>query len=373
MKSKTSIRIFIFLFFIFGIGLFNSLKEDVTFSEFENRPLAQFPEFTINHLIDGTFTKEFETYVSDQFIGKTFWTGLKAKAAQAVFKQENNDVYFGKDGYLFNKSEGLTKQLHKNIATVNDFQEKNPALPITFLLAPTSVDLYPEKLPAFAKTGLHEEIATAVKKQLKPTIHFVDPLGQLQKMKASSIYFRTDHHWTTLGAFYSYQAVAKEMGLIPYALNDFQIEAVSTNFYGTFYAKANDHFVPPDTIEKFILKNPIRYEVDSDDKLKMDDLYEETFLQKRDQYSFFLGGNHAKTIITSNVNNGQKLLLIKDSYAHTMVPFLTNHFEEIHMLDLRYYHASIQQYIQDKSITEALVLYNAPNFAADTSIIYLKY
>lgn len=370
---KKYMNIAIFMFVIGGLSFLNFIKKDAPFSEFENRPLAQFPKFTIEKLIDGSFTAQFETYMTDQFIGKTFWAGLKTKAEQTVLKQENNGVYFGKDEMLLEIPTKIPAQLTKNIDAINQFQEKNTAFPITFALAPTSIDLYPENLPPYAKTGMHTEIMKIISAELNQDIHLVDPFEKLKKEKKAPIYFRTDHHWTMLGAFYTYGEIAREMGLNAYQLDDFNTRQVSNTFYGTFYAKGNDHSIPPDTIDVFKLKKEMSYQVEADQKPLLDGLYDERFLSKRDQYAYFLGGNHAKTIITSNVKNGEKLLLIKDSYAHAIAPFLANHFEEIHMLDLRYYNASIQQYIDDHALTEALILYNSPNFAKDNSIIYLKY
>lgn len=370
---KKIINIAIFILFIGGLSFVNFMKKDEAFSEFENRPLTQFPKFTFERLVDGTFTAQLETYMTDQFFGKIFWTGLKAKAEQTVLKQENNGVYFGKSDMLFEKPEEIPAQLKKNIDSVNQFQKKNEGFPITFVLAPTSIDLYPENLPLYAKTGMHAQIIEVALDELNEGIQLVDPLELLKKKKDEPIYFRTDHHWTTFGAFYTYQAIAKKMGLNAYQFEDFNIEQVSNTFYGTFYAKGNDHSIPPDAIDIFKLKKEMHYRVEADSKPILDGLYDERFLDKRDQYAYFLGGNHAKTIITSSVNNGKKLLLIKDSYAHAIVPFLANHFEEIHMLDLRYYNASIQQYIEEHGLTEGLILYNSPNFAKDNSVLYLKY
>lgn len=370
---KKIINITIFILFIGGLSFVNFMKKDEPFSEFENRPLAQFPKFTFEKLIDGTFTTQFETYMTDQFVEKTFWTGLKAKAEQTVLKQENNGVYFGKNDMLFEKPEEITEQLKKNIDSVNQFQKRNEGFPITFVLAPTSIDLYPENLPPFAKTGMHAEIMGVVADELNEEIQLIDPFERLKAEKDASIYFRTDHHWTTFGAFHTYQAIANEMGFTADSFEYFQIEQVSNMFYGTFYAKGNDHSIPPDAIDIFKPQKEIHYEVKADNQPILNDLYNESFLDKRDQYAYFLGGNHAKSIITSSVENGKKLLLLKDSYAHAIVPFLANDFEEIHMLDLRYYNASIQQYIEEQGFTEGLILYNSPNFAKDTSVLYIKH
>ena len=373
MKVKEYLLIVLFLSFIGGIGFFNLLQKDDAFSEFENRPLSQLPTFTKDRLLSGEFNRAFETYLSDQFFAKEWWTGLKVKAEQAVLKQENNGIYFGKDDFLFEKTVPLTIQLEKNIAILNAFHERNPTVNQYVALAPTSIELYPEKLPPFAGTGIQEEVMDLVTAQLNPSIQVVDVLTPLKKMKQHYIYYRTDHHWTSWGAFYAYQEVAKAMDLVPYQLDDFTIETVSDAFYGTFYSKASDNRIQPDTIEVFTPKRPMTYSVSFDDDTHMSSLYDSSFLQKRDKYTFFLGGNHAQTVIHSSVKSGKKLLLIKDSYAHALAPFLANHFEEIHMLDLRYYHASIEAYIKEQAISDVLILYNTKNFSEDHSIVFLKY
>jgi len=373
VKVKEYLLIVLFLSFIGGIGLFNLFQKDIAFSELENRPLSQFPTFTKERFLSGEFNRAFETYLSDQFIAKEWWTGLKVKAEQAILKQENNGIYFGKDHFLFEKTDALTSQLEKNIAILNAFQERNPLVNQYVALAPTSIELYPKKLPPFASTGIQEEAMDLVTAQLNPIIQVVDVFKPLQQMKQEPIYYRTDHHWTSKGAFYAYREVAKAMGLIPFELEDFIIETVSDAFYGTFYSKASDNRIPPDKIDVFTPKRSMTYSVSFGNETQMNSLYDSSFLQKRDKYSFFLGGNHAQAVIHSSVKNGKKLLLVKDSYAHAIAPFLANHFEEIHMLDLRYYHASIEAYIEEQGINDALIMYNTKNFSADHSVVYLKY
>lgn len=373
MKTKEGLLIVIFISFIGGIGLFNLFKTDQSFSEFENRPLAQFPKFTMARLLSGEFNRDFESYMSDQFIAKEWWTGLKVRAEQSVLKQENNAVYFGKDDFLFEKAEPLTVKLDKNIAHLNSFHEKNPNVATYVTLVPTSIEIYPEKLPLYAQTGIHQEAIDRVHAQLNPSVQMIDLFTPLKEMKDAPIYYRTDHHWTMRGAFYGYVEVANAMGLIPLENDDFTIETVADDFYGTFYSKANDHRIQPDIIEVFKPKQPMTYTVSFDDGSQMDSLFNEDFLRKRDKYAYFLGGNYAKVVIKSSVKNGKKLLLVKDSYAHAIAPFLANHFEEIHMIDLRYYHTSIQSYIEEHAINDVLIFYNTTNFAKDHSVVYLKY
>lgn len=373
MKIINQIVISLFLLFIGSISLFYILTDDRAFSESENRVLAQLPTFTWDKFISGNFTKEFETYLSDQFVHKDFWTGLKATTEKIALKKENNGIYFGKDGYLFERFTEPGKQFSSNINHLNLFAKNLQDVNMYVMIAPTSIEMYPEKLPKFAYSESQLSAITNIQEQLKASINWIDVYHPLSNSKHEPIYYQTDHHWTTHGAFIAYQAAANAMGFQPYTKDDFSIETVSTEFYGTYDAKANDFTTQPDEIELFQPKFEINYQVEfGDDTPPMDSLYARDFLQKRDQYALFLNGNHGKVIIRSSVNNGRKLLVIKDSYAHALIPFLANHFEEIHMIDLRYTHEKLDRYIEQEGIQDVLALYNIATFADDPNLIWLR-
>src|SRR5699024_4134040 len=95
-------------------------------------------------------------------------------------------------------------------------------------------------------------------------------------------------------------------------------------------------------------------------------------LNTKDQYRFFLDGNHRIVTIEANAKNDDKLVVIKDSYAHAFVPFLAAHFSEIHVLDLRYFSESVTADIELYSIRDALFLYNIQSFSSDKNLIWLK-
>ena len=95
-------------------------------------------------------------------------------------------------------------------------------------------------------------------------------------------------------------------------------------------------------------------------------------LTRKDKYEIYLGGNHPVTKITSSLHNGKKLAVLKDSYAHNIVPFLANHYEEIHMIDPRYYNLDTVAYLEENGITDVLVLYSASNFASDTNLFKIS-
>lgn len=372
MKKVNQFIIGLFICFIGGISIMHMLSKDTSFSEVENRELMSFPKFSWERLVAGDFTDEFEVYLSDQFIKKEFWTGLKASAEKLLLKQENNGVYFASDSYLLEKVEKTTEQLNKNVETVKDFVNNTKGISSSIILVPTAIEIYPEKLPPFAQTVSQTKIIRNIKQNLSDSVNYIDPTEVLLKSKDEKIYFRTDHHWTMRGAYIGYVEVAKTLGFEPYKREDFLIENVSEDFYGTHYVKANDYKVKPDKIEIFKPKFDMAYEVELDDNQIMNTLYNWDYLKKRDQYSFFLDGNHRKVIIRSNVQNGSKILIIKDSYAHAIVPFLANHFEEIHMIDLRYFRESVPAYLKENEIEDVLFLYNIVNFAEDRNLIWLR-
>jgi hypothetical protein len=373
MNLMNRIVIGVFLIFIGVITCMHILSKDVSFSEAENRVLSDFPKFTMDRFIAGTFTKDFEVYLSDQFAKKEFWTGLKAKAEKGKLKKENNGVFWGKDGYLLERFEKPDDQLKKNMESLMYYTKKASDVSSYLMLVPTSVGIYPEKLPLFAQTENQEDVLAGIKHQLSGSIRWIDTYNALVQSKKEQIYFHTDHHWTSRGAYVSYKAAAKALGFTPYAEDEFAIETVSDTFYGTHYAKVNDHSIHADTIEIYKPKFDVSYQVDIEDgQATMDTLYDWSYLKKRDQYAFFLSGNHSNVKIKSSVKNGRKLVLIKDSYAHMMVPFLANHFEEIHMIDLRYYHGNLYHYLAQNEIDDVLFLYNIATFSQDPNLVWLR-
>lgn len=373
MKRLNTLLIIVFSVFIGGIACMNLLADDQQFSQAENRPLTQFPKASLDRVTSGAFTKDVETYLSDQFVHKRFWTSMKASAQKAVLKKDNNGVYFGEDGYLFEKFKAPSEQLDSNSESLSQFLQKTKEISVYGMLAPTSIELYPDKLPKFATTASETAAIQRVEEQVKGDIDWIDAATALRNAKAGPIYFRTDHHWTPYGAYIAYQAAMAKMGLTPYSIEEFTVRTVSKNFRGTYDAKANDPFLAADEINIFEPKFDVSYEVDIDDgQSKMDSLYAWEFLEKHDQYSLFLGGNHRAVTIHSNVKNGRKLMIIKDSYAHALVPFLANHFEDIYMVDLRYDHRNMARVAEEKDIQDVLFVYNIANFAEDQNLISLR-
>ena len=211
---------------------------------------------------------------------------------------------------------------------------------------------------------------------LDKDITYLNGFDFLRPHAAESIYYRTDHHWTTYGAYLAYVAYAKEQGWQPLAQEDFLIEQVSNSFLGSYHTRSQFQGLSPDTIEAYFPRKPVATDVFiADTNETWTTMYDESFLNKKDQYSYFLGGVHALMTITSNLEAQQikqdKLLIIKDSYAHNFIPFLTNHIPEIHVIDIRYYNGSVSDYMAANGIEGVLYVFNTSTFVEETSLLKL--
>jgi hypothetical protein len=357
------------LTFLTIFSLLFVMLPDQAFSETENRMLQKKPHFSWDNLISGKFSFAAENYLADQFAFRDMWVGIKSAAELVLQKKDNNGVYFGQDGYLLQKPEKLNAALlAENIAAINQFAE-NLSARAYFLLAPASVQVLDDKLPPFAEPRQALDLFALIRGQLSPDIQFIDTSNALVAHKQEYIYYKTDHHWTTRGAYYAYREAAPVLDFKPLDINEFTIEQASDNFYGTLHAKSGHRFIQPDAIQLFKPKRELSCRVEYvNEKRTGNSLYAREHLRQKDKYAVFLDGNHALLRITAQNQTGRKLLMIKDSYANSLVPFLTNHYDEIHIIDLRHFNSPLQPYIEQYGLSEILLVYNTISFAEDPAI-----
>ncbi|KOS69084.1 hypothetical protein AEA09_11375 [Lysinibacillus contaminans] len=348
------------------------------FSELENRYLQAAPQLTWDNLISKKFAEEAESFITDHFPFRDKWLWVKSTSEQARLQQENNGIYNGKDGYLFEKFlEPDYTKVQQYTESVNQFASKHPEVNMTFMLAPTSIGLYPERLPWLAPSYPQREVNRFIGHQMEDEITFIDGFDVLTPHASESIYYRTDHHWTTYGAYLAYVAYAEQKGWQPLSQQDFLIETVSDSFLGSYHTRSQFTGLTPDFIEVYKPRDSAPTEMYiADSNQTLTGMYDESFLAKKDQYSYFLGGVHALMKLTTELDSQQvaqdKLLVIKDSYAHNVLPFLTNHVSEIHVIDLRYYNGSITDYLNENGIKDVLFLFNTATLVEDASLLKLN-
>ena len=370
--------IFITALFCVFIGVFlvaNAVSPDRTFSQMENRNLEQLPTPSVETLLSGQFMKDFETYTTDQFVGRDSWIGLKSTTERVLGKRENNSVYFcDKDTLITRFDQPDSQKVTDNLTYVNNFVE-NVDIPVTFSLIPTQACIWADRLPAGAPNASQTDILTQAQAAV-PGATWADLYTPLWEHKDEDIFYRTDHHWTSLGAYYGYTGLAEALGFTPVSLDSYTETVRSTEFYGTVFSSSGVRWVKPDTISTYVPDTGISvvshtYDSKGNPVEEPRSLYDTSFLDVKDKYSMFLGGNQSLGVVKTPNTDKPKLLIIRDSYTDSVVPFLTPHYSEIHLIDLRYYHLSIQDYIKQNDIDQALVLYSVPNFVTDSNLLWI--
>lgn len=240
------------------------------------------------------------------------------------------------------------------------------------MLIPNSIYINQDKLPDYATTYNQKEIINNFYNKLDNKITTIDVADILMENKDKYIYFKTDHHMTSLGAYLAYTKLCSAMNIEAEDLSNFEHKTVSTSFLGTFDSKAQVPNQEKDQIEIYLNEKNTNIKSAEYDNETTDSIFNTEYLDKKDKYSYFLNGNNAKVVVKTNVENGKKLLVIKDSYAHIMAQFLCQNFEEIHFLDPRYYKAPLTDYITQNNITEVLFLYNTSNLVSDLGILSIQ-
>lgn len=372
-KWNARITTGLFCVFLFGIAGAVLISPPVDFSETENRVLTQKPEISAAALLSGEFETQYEAYLTDQFLFRDFWIGLKTSVERLCLKRESKDICFADDGYLIEKHTGVftSDTAQRNLALLAQFAQRCQAqydtVQLTVMIVPNAVDILRNKLPPFASPYNEAEYLTQIADALPPGIWF-DTGSILRSHREEDLYYRTDHHWKTLAAFYVWQAWADRQGYPVPELSDYKIQTVTEDFEGTIQSKLGIR-TAGDTIEVFLPQKQTSYTVQRDgSEDQINNLYNASALDTKDKYAVYFGGNDAFMRIRTDADSERKLLVIKDSYANCFIPFLLSEFRQIDVLDLRYDRQSVSERIGTEGYTNLLVLYNAAGFAEDTGI-----
>jgi len=362
--SKTTQRVTtaVFCAFLALLGILHLVLPDRTFSPVENRNLRQVPAFTWRALREGSYTAALETYLEDQFPLRDGWMGLKTRWEWLLGKREFHDVFLCGGALIGRVGEG--DRWEQNLGYVDRLAEKTD-IPVYLGLIPTAAEVWKDRLPH----GADSADQSALLKEARGTgAVWADIAGALAAHSEEPVFYRTDHHWTSLGAYYGYTALLEAMGETPLPLG--KAETVSDDFYGTLYSSSGVHWVAPDTIERYVREDAVTVEDVYGGETH--GLYVDSFLEEKDQYASFLGGNQPLYIVrNSAASSDKKLLLVRDSYSDSLAPFLCRHFAEIHLLDLRYNKTSVAQYAADMGADAIAVLYSVDNFMKDADAVFL--
>ena len=379
--------IFLTVFFCGFLAFFfaaNLISPDRDFSQDENRYLAQLPtldagDFKLSldpfsgesgDFFSGKFMSDFETYLTDQFVFRDQWIAAKALAERAAGKGENNGVYLCDQDTLISRFETPDpERVADNLDYVNKLVE-NVDIPVYFSLIPGKVSVWADRLPDGAPNASEEDILAQAEESTQA--RWVDIAAALEARKGEDIYYRLDHHWTSLGAYYGYAALMEAMGLEAAPLSDYEKITVSTDFNGTTYSSSGVRWMAPDAIDIYVPEEGIAVTAWNGSQPEAGVLYDWSKLEVKDKYSFFLGGNKPLVVVEGRNTDGPRLLVIRDSYSDSLAPFLTADFSQVHLFDPRYNKTPVSQYVAENEIDQVLVLYSVANFVSDGNLFVLS-
>ncbi len=363
-----------FLLYIGVMTLLNVFKGNDDFSESENRKLSVKPEFSFSSFMSGDYVKDYESYISDQFMGRSFFVGLKSNLDTLEGKDEKNGVFIGESNQLLQDFQRRPEEeTQEKLGAINEFIGSYEGINTTFMLVPTATKVLEEKLPRYAPVDDEEKYIEEIGAGLNENIRFVNPYEALKSRNDEYLYYRTDHHWTTKGAYVAYTELCKALEIEPKLEEEFVIEQVADDFYGSLSSKIGSEKGKADSIEVYFPKENGEVVVNyMEEQRRTPSLYNSKSLEKKDKYEVFTGGNHPHINIKSMGDPSKKLLVVKDSYANSMLPFLTSHYGEIDVIDLRYYMDNLKELVDSKNITDILFLYNVNTFNEDDSILNLQ-
>ena len=374
MNHKTA-KIFGFVFptILIAVMFFNIFLPDKNFSAEENRLLQTMPKLSISSIFSGRFETKAESYAADQFMLRNMFIKIKSSFDTSLGSTESNNVFMCKDNYLMeNISKADAKKMENNYNSLAKLKQLYPNINMDFMLVPNAANIMSDKLPLFAVTeDQNKQMDDFFKKIQSIGINPVDVRATFKKNKEKiELYYHTDHHWTTDGAYLAYQDFAKKNKLNSNIKYD--ALAVKNDFRGTLASKSGFTTGLNDMIKIYLPKEGQNYKNSvifySDTKEKTTEFYKLNNLKKKDTYTVFGGSNHPIYSIKTPVSSQRKLLLIKDSYANSFIPFLSQDYREIIVIDPRYFFDDISEIIKANGITDILFLYNANTFFNDNSL-----
>lgn len=376
-KITSFIPAVVFLVFIYVMTILFFVLPKKDFSELEKKYLSEMPQFSFKTLFDGSFGSEFEDYLTDHTAGREFYIGLNSYYTKSLGNRTINGIYAGYEGYLITEPHE-TGQFDKNLKVITNFADKVD-IPVSVMVVPNTGYIMEDKLPAVHDKYTDEEQFAQMEKTFSENknitfVNITDNFKELAK-KGKQLYYKTDHHWTSEGTYQAYKQLGSALHYEPVDSSSF-VNEKHKGFYGTCYSKSGLWFTDSDILSLYEFKGEqdISVEIKESDKtIESDSIFFKDHLDELDMYPVFIDGNHPFTRIkNNNVQNGKKLLVLKDSFAHSMTQFLTQNYSEIVLIDIRYYKVDLTDFIKDEKFCNVLFLYGLDTLSTDTNLVYLE-
>ena len=368
MYKKITVTAFVLCLALFFVLVF-LMPTDDNASVKENRPLAEMPSLTWDSLFSGKFATDFEAYLSDNVGFRSVFTdigsrieklrGFNGKAKNQVLDLSNGSRLAIVDGKILEVFRESPVVRDAYISAVNGIGATLPEGASAYLLmVPTQIEF---------DTSEYAELSDGQKATIDAVYSALDGVtgvnvyDLLEAHKDEYIYFRTDHHWTQRGAYYGYTALMEAMSDAPVPLSDMEWGSLE-GFLGYLFAQANlpelEQYA--DKIEYFMSGENYDVEAKIIEFGEVAEYGAKVYFTPEVggsvSYGVFMGGDHPFSRVTTNVNNGKTALVIKDSYANALLPFLTSHYETIIVIDPRNYFGTLADIYAEYDVDDVIII-----------------
>ncbi|MFC1953739.1 DHHW family protein [Chloroflexota bacterium] len=334
MKYINLITTTIFIIVICGLTVPGLFKEPAEISISERRKLAQSPEISFEAIINGSFTEGYRDFLQDQAVLREDFRAIKSFVERKILlKKENNEVYIVNNN-LYDKFYGINQRYIERAATLID----------NIVGSINSDNIYLSIIPSKAQMLDRSKYLLSnqnlISDYLKQNVNaeYVDLMGLATKGN-ENLFYATDHHWTTEGAIQAYKILITAMGYEP--IDEYDFELATDSYIGSYYGKAAVTSIEKDPIylahNEYLDNMTVRRYETLDDFQDFDSIYFRDKIGSLDPYDAFIGGLGPITVIENDrVQSDEELIMFKDSYSHSLAPFLAQHFKKVTLFDLRY-------------------------------------
>ena len=414
--NRTSRKVqFISFLALLGIGFIVSLLIPLrpSYSESEKRDLTPFPSFFFKALWSGSYFDDISIWFSDTYPFREAFVGVNSRihslygfgnqlygltddpvdvipdeaetpavATIDLFEPEEINENLGgelqaKNGVVQDLGVVLivddaayelysfSKSIADKYAAVINYtaQELDGTAKIYDMIVPTAVDItMPDAERAKANSSSQADAMRYMFSVMSPQVHSVNVYNTLRTHRSEYVYFRTDHHWTALGAYYAYEELCKMMGRKPTPLQNYMLHSFD-GFLGSFYTqtKKNPRLAAhPDTVNAYEPRGDIQltYYKKNGTANEWDVITDVTEWASTSKYSTFIGGDNPYTIITNESAENRSCLVVKESFGNAFVPFLVNDYSDVHVIDYRYWAGKIPQFVRENNIDDVIFINN---------------
>lgn len=340
----------------------NLIIPDQQKSALENRPLAQMPDLTLSGIQSGKDQQAIEEMASDQFIGRNLLFHLNYSWRKLIGQREIDNVYLADDALIQRPSDANQEMISQTANLIAQL-EASSSVPVSVLVAPSAASIQSYKLPEYVTDNSENAVIDIINTQMQ---HPADPRDALKGRQNDYLYYRTDHHWTSLGAMIGAQSLLESMG-ISFNPEWFTPLPVANGFEGTLASKTGSYGLS-DEINVYQNTQNTEYTVTWNGGTQTTSIYDLEALNQKDKYEVFLSKNQGLVQISTLANSQENLLLIKDSYANSMVQFLLPYFKNIYIVDPRYYYDNLNYVLTAGQITKIALVFSYNNFVSTTSL-----